>query len=182
LERFQKLASNLISLRTDINPGIEADKAALEFTASIASAYRLSTSMVQLSELNSNIPGLDRLLKHKKRLSRLWQETRDPLCKDISLDLENRRKTRKRALERWDSKVANNEVTPQAIWPIAKLLTNRNGPRAPTAIHGSLGTKFHPLQKDNTIADCLKKQFTPHDLCEENHKRQVQARVQDLLE
>jgi hypothetical protein len=28
----------------------------------------------------------------------------------------------------------------------------------------------------------LGKQFTPHDLCEENHKRQVEARVQDLLE
>jgi hypothetical protein len=33
------------------------------------------------------------------------------------------------------------------------------------------------------IADCLEKLFTPHDLCEEKtHKRQMGARVQDLLE
>jgi hypothetical protein len=66
--------------------------------------------------------------------------------------------------------------------PIAKLLTNRDGPRAPTAIHGPLGIKFHPLEKANTIADFLEMQFTPDDLCEENHKWQVEARVQDLLE
>jgi hypothetical protein len=28
----------------------------------------------------------------------------------------------------------------------------------------------------------LEEQFTPHELCEENHKQQVEARVQDLLE
>jgi hypothetical protein len=49
------------------------------------------------------------------------------------------------------------------------------------AIHSPLGIKFHPLEKANTIADCLKKQFTSHDLCEENHKRHVEARVQALL-
>jgi hypothetical protein len=48
--------------------------------------------------------------------------------------------------------------------------------------HGPLGIKFQPLYKANTTADCLEKQFTPHKLCEENHKRQVDARVQDLLE
>jgi hypothetical protein len=34
------------------------------------------------------------------------------------------------------------EVTPQAIWPIAKSLLQRNEPRAPTAIHSSSGLKF----------------------------------------
>jgi hypothetical protein len=61
---------------------VEANKAALKFTASIASVYRLLTSKVKLSELNSDIPGLDRLLKHKKRLKKLWQDTRDPICKN----------------------------------------------------------------------------------------------------
>jgi hypothetical protein len=35
--------------------GVQTNKAALEFKASIASAYRLSTSKVKLSELNSDI-------------------------------------------------------------------------------------------------------------------------------
>jgi hypothetical protein len=48
-ERFQKLSSNLISPRTEINCGVEADKAALEFAASIASAFRLSTSKITIS-------------------------------------------------------------------------------------------------------------------------------------
>jgi hypothetical protein len=64
----------------------------------------------------------------------------------------------------------NYDVTPQAIWPIAKLLKNRDEPRTPTAIHGPSGIKFHPLVKANTIVDCSEKEFTPHDLCKEIHK------------
>jgi hypothetical protein len=77
-ERFQSLSSDLISPRIEINSGTEADKAARAFTASIASAYRLSTSKITLTELNNDLPGLDRLLKYKKRMRKLWQETRNP--------------------------------------------------------------------------------------------------------
>jgi hypothetical protein len=80
-ERFQSLTSNLISPRIKINSGAEADKAARASTASVASAYRLSISKITLSELNSDPPGLDRLLRYKKRMRKLWQETRDPGCK-----------------------------------------------------------------------------------------------------
>jgi hypothetical protein len=73
----------------------------LEFTASIASAYRLPTRKTKIPELNSDIPDLDKLLKHKKGLRKLWQETRDPMCKKkfkcISKTI--RRMPRKRALE-----------------------------------------------------------------------------------
>jgi hypothetical protein len=90
--------------------------------------------------------------------------------------------TRKKALERWETKLANTELTPPGIWPIAKSLTNRDRPRAPTAIHILLGLQYHPVDKTNAIADCLENQFTPQNLCEENHERQVEARVQALLE
>jgi hypothetical protein len=62
-ERFQNLSSNLISPRLQITSGAEADKAARDFTASTASAYRLSTSKITLSDINNDLPGLDRLLK-----------------------------------------------------------------------------------------------------------------------
>jgi hypothetical protein len=58
----------------------------------------------------------------------------------------------------------------------------RDGSRAPTAIHGASGLKFLPSEKANAIADCLEIQFTPHDLCDENHERRVEAEVQALLE
>jgi hypothetical protein len=77
-ERFQSLASNLISRRVEIYSRIEADKAARAFTASIASAYKLSTNKITLSDLNNDIPGLDSLLKYKKKMRKLWHETRDP--------------------------------------------------------------------------------------------------------
>jgi hypothetical protein len=80
-EQFQSFASELISPRIKINSGIEVDKAACNFSAPIASAYRLETSKVTLSGINNDTPGLDRLLKHKRRLRKLWQETRDPACK-----------------------------------------------------------------------------------------------------
>jgi hypothetical protein len=90
--------------------------------------------------------------------------------------------TRKKALERWETKLANTELAPPAKWPIAKSLTHRDGPRAPTAIHGLLGLQYHPLDKATVIADCLENQFTPLELCEENNERQVEARDQALLE
>jgi hypothetical protein len=68
------------------------------------------------------------------------------------------------------------------MWPIAKSLINKDGPRAPTAINGLLGLKYHPVDKANAIADCLENQFTLHNLCEENYELKVEARVQALLE
>jgi hypothetical protein len=90
--------------------------------------------------------------------------------------------TQKKALERWETKLENTGLTLQTIWPIVKFLRNRDGPRAPAAIHGLLGLKYNPADKANTIADCLENQFTPHDLSEENHEQRVEARIQALLE
>jgi hypothetical protein len=67
---FQSLASELISNKIEIKSGVEADKAARNFSASIASAYRLSTSKITLLDLNNDLPGLDRL-KQKQRLRKL---------------------------------------------------------------------------------------------------------------
>jgi hypothetical protein len=80
-EWFQILASNLISARIEINSGAEPNKAAREFTASIASEYQLLGSKVKLYELNHDLPGLDRLLKNMKKLRKLRQEMRDQECK-----------------------------------------------------------------------------------------------------
>jgi hypothetical protein len=69
-----------------------------------------------------------------------------------------RRMGRKRALERWETKLANCEVTPQAIWPIVKFLTKWGGTKTPSAIHGHLGAIFYPIDKANIIAYCLENQ------------------------
>jgi hypothetical protein len=53
------------------------------------------------------------------------------------------------------TKLANFELTPPAIWPIVKSLTHRDGPRAPTAIHGLLGLQYHPVDKVNAITQLL---------------------------
>jgi hypothetical protein len=90
--------------------------------------------------------------------------------------------TRKKALERCETKIGNSEVSPQAIWPIAKSLLKRDEPRAPTAIHGPSCLKFHPSEKANAISDCLENQLTHHDLCDENYERLVETRVEALLE
>jgi hypothetical protein len=58
------LNANTVWNSADSNPSGEK----LEFTTS---AYRLSASKVKLSELNTDIPGLDRLLKHKQGLRKL---------------------------------------------------------------------------------------------------------------
>jgi hypothetical protein len=57
----------------------------------------------------------------------------------------------------------------------------RNGPKSPTAVHGTLRIIYHPKEKANAIADCLENQLTSHDLRDQNHERQVETRVQALL-
>jgi hypothetical protein len=59
---------------------------------------------------------------------------------------------------------------------------NRDASRASTATHGYSGLKLLPKDKAKGIADCLENRFTQHDLCDEHHKRWVEATVQDLLE
>jgi hypothetical protein len=57
----------------------------------------------------------------------------------------------------------------------------RDGPKAPTAVHGPLGITYHLNEKTNVIVDCLENQFTSHNLCDENHELQVERRVKSLL-
>ncbi|PNF26775.1 hypothetical protein B7P43_G18023 [Cryptotermes secundus] len=88
----------------------------------------LALEKVTLLDINNDLPGLGRLLKHKQRLRKLWQETRDPACK-TALNWVTKsimRMTRKKALERWETKIGNAEVTSQGIWPIAKSLLKRD--------------------------------------------------------
>jgi hypothetical protein len=76
----------------------------------------------------------------------LWLKARDPACKSAVnwVTKSIRQMTRKKVLEGWETKIRNTEVTPQAIWPIAKSLLKGDGPLAPAAIHGPSGLKFHP--------------------------------------
>jgi hypothetical protein len=86
----------------------------------------------------------------------------------------------KRALERWETKLANCAVTPETICPIAKFLTNRGAPKALSAIRGPLGPIFCAVNKANIIANCLENQFRVHDLCDCDHRRLVEAQVEAL--
>jgi hypothetical protein len=164
-ERFHSLAPELISPRIQISSGEEVDKAARDCTASVALAYRLSTRKITLSYLNKYLPGIKSLLKHRRRLRILWQVTRDPACKTALNWVAKtiRRMTGRKALERWETKVGNCEVTPQALLLIPKSLMKRDGPKAPTALHGPLGIIYHPNEEASVIADCSENQFTYHD-------------------
>jgi hypothetical protein len=62
-----------------------------------------------------------------------------------------------------------------------KIAYEKNGPEAPATVRRSLGITYHPDEKANVIADYLENQFTSHDLCDENHERQVETTVQTVL-
>jgi hypothetical protein len=108
-------------------------------------AYRLLTRKTTIVDQKYEIPGLDHLLKHKRKLRKIWQETRDLACK-TAVNWVNQniwRVVRKRALVRWETKLANCEVTPQAIWPVAESLSKMGRPKAPSAIHGPYLSKIY---------------------------------------
>jgi hypothetical protein len=81
----------------------------------------------------------------------------DPECRTAVnwVNKTIRRMTQKRALKQWETKVENYDITLQAIWPIAKFLTKRGGPKVPTAIRGHLDLAFYPIEKSNLLANCL---------------------------
>jgi hypothetical protein len=56
-----------------------------------------------------------------------------------------------KALERWERKIGNTEVTSQAICPIAKCPLKRYGPKASIAIHGPSGLNFIRPRKKNQL-------------------------------
>jgi hypothetical protein len=56
--RFQRLVSELILPKVEINSGVETDKTARNFTSSIASAYRLSTSKITLLDIKNDLLAL----------------------------------------------------------------------------------------------------------------------------
>jgi len=118
-ERFQSLASDLISPRIQIHTCVDAEQTARNFAACIASAYRLPTHKITLSELNEELPELDRLLQLRQRLRNLWQESRYPAGKTaVNLFTKTiRRTTRKRHLN-----VGTQE------WETARLHLKRYGP------------------------------------------------------
>jgi hypothetical protein len=89
--------------------------------------------------------------------------------------------TSRKTLERWETKVGNCEVTPEALWSIAKSLMKREGQNAPIAVHDPLRITYHPNELINVIADCLEKQFASYDLCDQNHDRTMETSVQTLL-
>jgi hypothetical protein len=71
-ELLQSFASELISPNIQIHSSNEADKAARDFAASIASAYRLSTrKKTTVLDRKYEIPRLDHLLKHERKLRKL---------------------------------------------------------------------------------------------------------------
>jgi hypothetical protein len=85
------------------------------------------------------------MIKHRRR----WQVTGDQAGKAAFnwVTKTIRRMTRIKALERWETKVVNCEVTPQALWPVAKLVMKRDGSKAPTSVYGPLGKTYHPNDK-----------------------------------
>jgi hypothetical protein len=123
------------------------------------------------------------LLEHKRTLRKLWQVTQNQACQTAVNLVANtiRQMTYRKALEWWETKVGNCEVTSQALWPIAKSLMIGDGPKAPIAVHGSLGITYQTNEKANVIADCLENQFTSHDLRDNNLEQQVESTNQALL-
>jgi hypothetical protein len=111
-----------------IHSSTEDDKAACDFSASVASAYRLSTRKTKILDQKYEIPGLYQLLeKPQKVMTRNQGFSMQKGNKVVTWNI--RKMVQKRALERWETKLANCKVTPQAVWPIAKSVTKRGTPR-----------------------------------------------------
>lgn len=101
-KRLESLAFGLLPPGTKINLGKEADKAARNFRASIASSYIfLTTGKHTPSDITNNLLGLDFQLKNKQDLRNLWHEIPDLVYRKVVnwVFKTIRQVTRRRALE-----------------------------------------------------------------------------------
>jgi hypothetical protein len=82
------------------------------------------------------MPRLDRLLKHKIKLRKLWQKV--PQCKTAVKWVSKtiRRMGWKRALGRWERKTGNYDATPKQYGLLRNPSQKRSRPLAPSVIHG----------------------------------------------
>jgi hypothetical protein len=78
--------------------------------------------------------------------------------------------TCRKALECGEINARKCEVTLQTLQPVVRLFMERDGPKAPTAVHGPLGITYYLNKKANMSADCLQNQFISNNLCDENHE------------
>jgi hypothetical protein len=64
------------------------------------------------------------------KLRKLYAETRDPVCKTVvnCMTGNNKSMFRKRTFARWETGLANCEVTPQAKWSVAEFLRKSSAP------------------------------------------------------
>jgi hypothetical protein len=79
--------------------------------------FRIEIRKIILSGVNKNFLGLETLMKHKRRLRRLWQVTRNQACKRVVNWVAEtiRRMTSRKALELWEMKVGNCEDRPPIL-------------------------------------------------------------------
>jgi hypothetical protein len=182
-ELLQSLASEPLSPDILIHSSNEADKAARDFAASVALAYRTSTRKTAIAERKYEKPGLDLLVKQKKKAQKIMARNQGASMQNGSkLGLSKYQEDgSKRSTRKMTEKLANCEVTPQAVWPIAKSLTEKDGPKAQSAIRSPLGPICFPSHKANVTADCLENQFRVHDLCDCDHRQHVEVQVEALL-
>jgi hypothetical protein len=68
---FQSLASELISSRIQSDPSEEIHKTARYFSLIRLGVYAVKKKKLALSDLNNDLPGLDRLLKQKKNANKV---------------------------------------------------------------------------------------------------------------
>jgi hypothetical protein len=70
--RFQSLAHDFISPSVHFHSSAESNQAAGDFAASIATADRLAIRTAMILDRKYELSGLNRLLKYKTELRKLW--------------------------------------------------------------------------------------------------------------
>jgi hypothetical protein len=116
---FRSLTSNLFKSRLQVDNVEEVKRAACAFTASVASGYAINkqTNKQTLSDLNTAPLDLDCFLIVKRRLRKLWHETRDPTYKTPLnwVTKTNRKMVGRKVIEWWESKLNKSEINLHAI-------------------------------------------------------------------
>uniref|UniRef100_A0A1Y1KUU7 Reverse transcriptase domain-containing protein n=1 Tax=Photinus pyralis TaxID=7054 RepID=A0A1Y1KUU7_PHOPY len=121
-------------------------------------------------------------IREKRRLVRLWQITRDPAVKR---QVNAKQAALKEALRRhnneeWAAHIDRTLEKTGHVFKIGKVLTKKKAPAYPLKTPD--GDKYDAAEKAEVFASTLQQVFTPYPAVDEEHNRQVEDEMRQILE
>jgi len=176
-EQFKENLDQRIKLDIPLKSNEDVELAVMELTAAIQSSAWLATPSSQDTHISyNNPPHIKTLLKNKRRVRKIWQQTRSREVKNHLNYLSRLIKTELQALknesvQKYLSNLTATEATDYNLWKATKKLKQPQHTKLPIKKANGQWTRTDQ-EKSEAFSDHLKGVFTPWESTTDNEVNQ----------